>query len=135
MRFYSVTVGGMEYQLRLTLSGQKKLKKKHPDTDTISLLMTAATDAEIMADVLHEALNWPGNTNQNQNGEQLYDLMVDDGICGQEAFAEIACGIGTASGLMTEENGQQVLTGIRKVVQTVYGKIGDLIADETDNPN
>ena len=133
MRSYKVTVGGQEYALRLTVSGQKRLKKKHPEMDPISIIMSAPADAEVMTDVLHEALNWPGNANPNQSGEQVYDLLVDDGVGGQEAFAEIACNIGVASGLMTEANSRQVIEGVRKVVETAYGSIGAELAPESGN--
>ena len=103
-------------KLRLTLGGQKALKKKY-DEPAITTLLNAVQDAEAMADVFNEALNYSGNDNTITDGEKLYDLLVDNKYKGIEAFTEVLMGIGEASGLLSKEQAESIVAASKGLVE------------------
>ena len=100
---YLLRVGDKEYKLRLTLKGQKNLKKLDPDAPMMALVMGAVDDPEAMEALLTEALSWEGNSNKTHSGAELYDEMVDAGFSGSEEFLEVVLNIAKNAGLLTED--------------------------------
>ena len=103
-------------KLRLTLGGQKALKKKY-DEPAMTTLLNAVQDAEIMVDVFNEALNYKNAENTITDGEELYDLLVDNDYKGIEAFTEIMMGIGEASGLFSKKQAESVIAASKGLVE------------------
>ena len=56
-KYYAIVVDEKEYQLRLTVGGQRRLGEKYK-TSPMEVLTTAAANAGMTADVLNEALHW-----------------------------------------------------------------------------
>lgn len=88
--------------LRLTTAGQITLKK-HWQENTLSTLFEAIDDIERFADVLTQALNWPGNKNTIKKGDELADLMAMNGLLGIVAKQQIVTNLAKASGILSEE--------------------------------
>lgn len=102
-RCYTLKVGNETFKLRLTLAGQKEIKRCAPDAEVLDTIMSAVTDPEAMDVVLTQVLSWEGNENKIQSGEKLYDKIVDAENGGQVYFTKLLLGIVENAGLMTEE--------------------------------
>ncbi|MBP3478089.1 MAG: hypothetical protein J6K03_01230 [Oscillospiraceae bacterium] len=145
-RSYIVKAGGGEFKLRLTLAGQKNLMAKNPDVSVMALVMSAIDDPQDMENLLTEALNWEGSENAITEGAKLYDLMVDDGKCGTDHFADLVLNIAHNAGLINDDERKQIYRGIvakfKKGIDSMFGEepeFFDLSEDEeggegSDNP-
>ena len=106
-KHYDVTVhtaaGAAEtIALRLPFASQSALGKKY-SKDTISLILAAATDNDIFVDVLTNSLNWKDNTNTITTGEELVEMLIDEGvICDDVSRVRLMIGIGKASGFISD---------------------------------
>lgn len=107
-RSYIVKAGGEEFKLRLTLAGQKQLQAENPDVSIMAIVMSAVDEPADMENLLTAALNWEGNENSIHDGAELYDRMVDDGICGTSAFMDIVLGIAHNAGLINDDERKKV---------------------------
>jgi hypothetical protein len=87
--------------LRLTTAGQITLKK-HWNENTVSTLFGAIDDIEKFADVLTQALNYPGNQNVIRKGDELADLLADNDLLGIANKQKLMTAIGRASGILSE---------------------------------
>lgn len=130
-RCYKLKVGKEEFNLRLTLAGQKSLMEKNPDIPVLAIIMSAADDPTDMENLLTEALNWDGNENTVHDGAELYDLMVDNGFCGAKRFAEVALGIAHNAGLLNEDERKKV----ERVVNHQLNRAFDNLAGDDDLPD
>ena len=92
-------------RFRITLGGQKVLKEKYDD-EIMSIIFKALDNAEIMADVFEQALTFRGNDNQITDGEEMYDLLVDNGVSGIGDFADILFGIAAKSGIVSDADAE-----------------------------
>ena len=108
-KYHTLRLGDDQYRLRLTIRGQ----------DTIQTVLGAATDSRRMVALLEEALNWEGNENPVTDGERFYDLLVDQGYCGQIQFSGLAFDIAACSGLVTAEQAKT----LAKAVTDAYADI------------
>lgn len=120
-----IKVDGKETKLsfRLTLKGQMALKEKYEES-AVTTIMSSVDDAEKYATVLTEALNYKGNENTITDGEELYDILVDNGYAGTEDFMRLGVEIGVASGLLSKAQGE-------KIVKMAAGIIDDAL-DEAE---
>ena len=109
-----------EINLRLTLGAQEKLEKKY-NQNAMATLYDAIDKASVLAAVMTEALNFKGNTNPVKDGAVLYDLLVDNGYAGVEAFAELSMGIAHASGLVSEKQAVATVNRAKGVVDEALG--------------
>ena len=73
-----------------------------------------------MVALLEEALNWEGNENPVTDGERFYDLLVDQGYCGQIQFSGLAFDIAACSGLVTAEQAKTLKESVAKAVTDAY---------------
>lgn len=76
-----------------------------------------------MAALLEEALNWEGSGNPVTDGEVFYDLLVDQGYCGQVQFSGLAFDIAVASGLMTADQAGQLKRSVAQAVEDVFAHL------------
>ena len=116
MRTYERMIGNDKYQFRLTAGAQKALEKRFGVTG-LQLILESAANAERMTAILAASANYKGNENPTVDGEMIYDLLVDDGIAGEDGFFEISLGIAVASGIMNETNAGKTMEEIAKAVE------------------
>lgn len=121
-KFHSLRLGDTQYRLRLTIRGQKNLAERFQE-DTLQTVLTAPADSQRMAALLEEALNWEGGNNSVTDGEAFYDLLVDQGYCGQVQFSGLAFDIAVASGLMTAAQAGQLKTSVTQAVEDVFSNL------------
>lgn len=115
-------VGEETYHLRLTLGGQKRLKERFSE-ETLQTVLAAAGDGETMAAVLTEALDWEGSGNPMTDGEALYDLLVDSGYAGQEAFGALAFDLAACSGLISEKQARALKKTLAEAVEAAFAQL------------
>lgn len=110
------------YRLRLTLGGQKRLKQRFGEEITQTVL-SALGDGETMAALLGEALNWEDSGNKITDGEEFYDLLVDNGYAGQEGFGGLALDLAAVSGLFSEKQAKTLKKSLTKSVEAAFAKL------------
>ena len=125
-----LTLGDKEVKLRLTLRGQKALREKYPDDSVLSTIMDAVDDPDAMDLVLTQALNFEGSGNKVRSGEELYDLLVDNGYEGQEAFLGLMMDIAKNAGLVTQDDREKLGRVINKQIRMGM----DRLIDAMDTP-
>ena len=131
-RSYELKLDKDTFKLRLTLSGQKALLEKNPDTPILAIIMSAVDDPIDMENLLTEALRWDGNENTITDGAELYDRMVDAGYCGAKKFMEIVLGIAHNAGLLEESERNKVARAITyQLDRTFDALLGSAFAAET----
>lgn len=118
-RSYGLMVDGQRVQLRLTVAGQRALRERYQE-EPLQTILAAAGDGEKMAALLEAALNWEGNRNGIHNGEELYDLLVDEGWSGQVRFGGLAFDIAAQSGLISQEQAEQLKASIAQAVEEAF---------------
>lgn len=124
-------LGDVTVKLRLTLRGQKELRKLNPDPgmSVLGIIMGSVDEPEDMGNLLTQALNWDGNKNEITDGYELYDLLVDNGYRGSEAFLKLALEIADNAGLITYDERKKMeraLTAqLRKVMDGIEGAFGE----------
>ena len=123
MRTYERMIGNDKYQFRLTAGAQKALEKQFGATG-LQLILESAANAERMTAILGASANYKGNENPTIDGEMIYDLLVDDGVAGEDGFFEISLGIAVASGIMSEKNAGKTMDVIAKAVEETYASLG-----------
>ena len=121
-KYHTLRLGDDQYRLRLTIRGQNNLRERFQE-DTIQTVLGAATDSRRMVALLEEALNWEGNENPVTDGERFYDLLVDQGYCGQIQFSGLAFDIAACSGLGTAEQAKTLKESVAKAVTDAYADI------------
>lgn len=121
-KYHSLRLGDTQYRLRLTIRGQKNLAERFQE-DTLQTVLTAPADSQRMAALLEEALNWENSGNPVTDGEVFYDLLVDQGYCGQIQFSGLAFDIAVASGLMTAQQAGQLKTSVAQAVEEVFANL------------
>ena len=121
-KYHTLRLGDDQYRLRLTIRGQNNLRERFQE-DTIQTVLGAATDSRRMVALLEEALNWEGYENAVTDGERFYDLLVDQGYCGQFQFNGLAFDIAACSGLVTAEQAKTLKESVAKAVTDAYADI------------
>lgn len=116
MRTYERMIGNDKYQFRLTAGAQKVLEKRF-DATGLQLILESAANVERMTAILGASANYKGNENPTVDGAMIYDLLVDDGVAGEDGFFEISLGIAVASGIMNETNAGKTMEAITKAVE------------------
>lgn len=102
-RAYDVVLDGTTYRLRLTVGAQKRLIRQY-GVNAGQVCIDALEDIGKMSDVLNEALHWTGSGNpQGINGEDFYDLLVDEGHSILEGVPEVLFGTVEASGILPKQ--------------------------------
>ncbi|MCD8190551.1 MAG: hypothetical protein LUD78_10090 [Clostridiales bacterium] len=123
-RTYTLRLDGQKLRLRLTVAGQRTLREKFGE-EPLQIILSAATDGERMAALLEEALNWRGNDNGITDGEALYDLLVDEGWSGQARFGALAFDIAAQSGLVSQQQAEQLKRSVAQAVEQAFQLLED----------
>lgn len=118
--------------LRLTCGGQRKLKEMFED-ETISILMGAINEIDKTVAVLDTALNYKNNDNNITDGEELYDLLVDNGTCGNEDFAKIITDIAVCSGIIKKDQANSLVKSVTATYNSMFDSLDDIIEDTKTN--
>ena len=122
---YDITAGGQKLKLRLTRKGLKAIREEL-GKDPRSALVGAIGDPVDLAPILAAALSWKGNENPITDGEELYDLLVDEGYNGSDGFRELVFGLGTASGIWSAEEAQQLAASLKRAERAALEVIDGL---------
>ncbi|MDE5781484.1 MAG: hypothetical protein K2I03_08410 [Lachnospiraceae bacterium] len=126
MKTYEIKLKAEEKEikvhLRLTAGGLRKLKEKY-DEEGMSLLMSSFQDIDRIIDIFDAALNYKNNDNEITDGEQLYDLLVDNSICGVEGFQKILTDIAINSGILTKQQGNTVQKLVKNTFEDAFADI------------
>ena len=133
MRAYTRKLDGKTYSFRLTIGAQRELREKYHE-ETIQTVLSAPNDMDKMSDLLGAAAAYPGNTNAVTDGDTIYDLLVDDGVCGPVGFTEVAAQIAVASGIFDQKSHDAVSETIRRDWDSVWDGLADKKADPTSVP-
>lgn len=131
MRTYERKLDGQVFNFRLSVGAQKAMEKKFGEP-AMQTVLAAAMDTERMTYLLGAAANYRGNENPTTDGEEIYDLMVDDGVCGQEDFLKEACMIANASGIVRDEDAKRILSGVREYMDDVFNSFGEMGPTQTE---
>lgn len=90
---------------------------RDPNASMMGIIMEAIDDPIAMSDLLTEALTWEGNPNKLRSGEDLYDLMVEDGYSGTEDFLDVVLGIAHNAGLLSEADCARVARSTKRMLR------------------
>lgn len=118
--------------LRLTCGGQRKLKEMFDD-DTMGVLMGAINEIDKTVAVLETALNYKNNDNNITDGEELYDLLVDNGYCGSEEFAKLITDIAVCSGIIKKAQANSIVKSVEKTYATMFDSLDDIVENELES--
>lgn len=124
MRTYDRILDGKQYSFRLTALAQKEMERKFKES-AMQIMFQAVDDIEKMTYLLGVAANYKGNDNPTTDGDDIYNLLVDDGVCGQDGFFEVACKIAIASGIMSEDFAGKTVEAIKKELDSIISSIGE----------
>jgi hypothetical protein len=116
-------VGDVTVKLRLTLKGQKALREKYPEDSVLTTIMEAVDDPEAMDLVLTQALRFDGSGNKIRSGEELYDLLVDNGYEGQEDFMALMMDIAKNAGLVTQDDRDKLGRVVSKQIRNAMDRL------------
>ena len=140
IKHYDVTIhntaGATEtIALRLPFASQSVLGKKY-NKDTISLILAAATDNDIFVDVLTNSLNWKGNTNTITAGEELVEVLIDEGvICDDVSRVRLMIGIGKASGFISDAKATALEREMQAIEDNLTKEPDEAEADNSETKN
>lgn len=121
----------IEVELRLTVGGQLALKKKYNE-NAMSTILEASDDIEKCVSVFNEALKFKDNHNQIQSGEELYDLLVDNGYKDYNDFSDLLLSIGVESGLITQDKKDKLFNTVLGNYDKAFDEIFE-VSDEEKN--
>lgn len=124
MKTYDRILDGKQYSFRLTALAQKEMERKFK-APAMQIMFQAVDDIEKMTYLLGVAANYKGNDNPTTDGDDIYNLLVDDGVCGQDGFFEVACKIAIASGIMSEDFAGKTVEAIKKELDSIISSIAE----------
>lgn len=81
MKTYDRILDSKQYSFRLTALAQKEMERKFK-APAMQIMFQAVDDIEKMTYLLGVAANYKGNDNPTTDGDDIYNLLVDDGVCG-----------------------------------------------------
>lgn len=114
-----------EFNLRLTVGSQLKLKKLCGE-EGIQLIFAAMDNLELMLKVFTEALSFKDNENPTTDGEQFYEILVNNGFCGKEDFAALIFKIAVSSGIIKPDQEEK----LSKMISDTYSTMIDSLTGE-----
>ena len=126
------TSAGKVYDLRLTLGGQKALKKQYGE-EILDILLTAITDNEVLAEVLQQSLHFAGSElDFSVTGEQVYEELIDSGCHGQMPKARLLMDLAECAGLISADQERKLLAKIERSLDDALSNLDD--ADDEPPP-
>lgn len=118
-----------EFNLRLSVGAQLKLKNEYKE-EGVQLVFAAMDDLELMLKVFTLALTFKGNENEITDGAEFYELLVDNGYSGKEAFAKLIFEIAAASGIIKENQSEQLSSMITDTYSAMFDSLsGDKVLE------
>lgn len=114
-----------QFRLRLTVGSQLKLKKLYGE-EGVQLIFAVMNDLEMTLKLLTEALSFKGNENPVTDGEQFYEILVDNGYCGKEDFARLIFKTAVSSGIIKPEQEEK----LSKMIDNTYSAMFDSLTEE-----
>lgn len=135
-RVLEIEAGEKVYQLRLTVGSQLNLKNKYKN-EPLQIIIEAVQDTEKFIGIIDEALSWSGNENdENINGEQFYDFLVDNGVLGMNELAKILLKIASASGIFSRKQMETLQNAFSKIFDSIFEQFGaDEIIEKLSDSN
>lgn len=122
-----------KFHLRLTAGGQMKLREKYNES-TMSLLLSAADNIDYAVDILEAALSYKNNDNSITDGEEFYDLLVENGTVGSEAFTQLFMDIATNSGILRKDQSNSVVKSVNAVYDDVFANLENKSKEMVEKP-
>ena len=127
----------VKVSLRLTIRQLLELKKllnrKGANIeDYYDVVVGSITDPEIAIEYLQAALNFNGNTNTITDGADLYDLLVDNGYAGPEAFVPVYAGIAVVSGILSQRKADYLVDLARREGAETLEDVGGTVEKEME---
>lgn len=116
----------IDVSLRLSIGALKALERqycKNRDDMLIETIIMSAFKPTILADVLKEALNFRGNENSIKSGDELYELLVDNGYKGTVDFMGIVADIALTSGVISTEMKDAMINNATKTQEEMTKEI------------
>lgn len=107
-----------QLEMRISVGSQLKLKREVGE-EGIQLIFKAMDDLGLTVKVLTEALNFKGHQNVITDGAELYEVLIDNGYSGKEAFAKLLFDIASCSGMIKPEQAEQ----LSQTIGDMYGRM------------
>ena|GEM_PF-2255050 len=123
--------------LKLDLKHIRELQVK-TGKEILDLITDAPRELGQMGDLLDAALRWKGNENPaDLTGDDLFDLLVQQGKAGIADWLEVANGIATASGVLQSTQASAMLNSVKRKMEKVIEKMNheEDDAEETEVPS
>lgn len=114
----------VQVDLRLDIDGILALKKKYNEM-TVETIYSAIVEPDKLITILDKALNYPGNTNTIKAGKDLYNLLIDNDICGMEGFWEVLSGIAKESGIISGKMAERMNENANKMFDGMFANLGN----------
>ena len=115
--------------LKLDLKHIRELQVK-TGKEILDLITDAPRELGQMGDLLDAALRWKGNENPaDLTGDDLFDLLVQQGKAGIADWLEIANGIAAASGVLQSAQANAMLAAVKRRMEKA---IEQMNRDEED---
>ena len=94
--------------------------------------MSGINEIEKTVAVFDTALNYKDNDNVITDGEELYDLLVDNGTCGMDGFAKVLTDIAVASGIIKKDQANSLLKSVKDTYDNVFDEIDKVMGDNNE---
>ena len=123
--------------LKLDLKHIRELQVK-TGMEILDLITDAPRELGQMGALLEAALRWKGNDNPaDLTGDDLFDLLVQQGKAGIADWLEVANGIATASGVLQSTQASAMLNSVKRKMEKVIEKMNheEDDAEETEVPS
>lgn len=121
-----------KFHLRLTAGGQKILKEKYEE-NMLATLMGAVDDIDRAVDILGIALGYKDNDNEITDGEQFYDLLVDNGKIGAEDLTKVLTDIAVNSGIIKKDQANSVTKSVSDTYKNMFDSLNDKVKEIQDD--
>ncbi len=121
-----------KFHLRLTAGGQKILKEKYEE-GMLATLMGAVEDIDRAIDIFSAALGYKDNDNEITDGEQFYDLLVDNGKIGAEDLTKVLTDIAVNSGIIKKDQANSVTKSVSDTYKNMFDSLNDKVKEIQDD--
>ncbi|MBQ8503352.1 MAG: hypothetical protein IJ491_03640 [Clostridia bacterium] len=108
-----------KFALRFSVASQLKFKKKYK-LEGVQAVLNCFDDLEMMLDFFTEALSFKDNNNPVTDGAEFYDILVNNGYCGQEDFTKLVLQIASSSGIVKQNQGEKVAEAISNTYNAMF---------------
>lgn len=133
MRTYDKVLNGYTFKFRLTIGKQREMREKFQE-ETFQTVIATPVDPDKMSYLLGAAADWPGNENPTTDGDEIYDLLVDSGVCGQVEFLDLVTHIAVTSGIIDERFRNAAYDAIKREWDGVIDVFAGESVDPTNEP-